>query len=395
MGIKYKFPFVIILVFILNVTLLLGFYKVYLQPNMTVSIKDTLQSGLEADINKQISSPDEAKSLIKTINENIYNNNFRNLVAKNIIEKILIFEICLLFILLLGASIFLYNRYVKPIDELIQDMDDYGKGIKPVIGTALNNEGDRSLKAERNDEIGKLQKQFILLTGSVEIEKQKQNQIIASISHDFKTPLTSIMGYVERLMKKDFPKPVQHKYLQTIYSKSQNINELINEFDEYISYNFESGISIKKYSTTYICNFIMSEYTDELLNIGVELKVINHCTSEELFIDLLKINRVIGNLINNSVKHMKENPIILITMEPNENGVSFTFTDNGCGVSEDELPFIFDPLYTSDKSRKVAGLGLSICKNIITSHKGTISAKNNDNGGLQIYFLIPNNLQNM
>jgi signal transduction histidine kinase len=118
----------------------------------------------------------------------------------------------------------------------------------------------------------------------------------------------------------------------------------------------------------------------------------NYCTQEELSLDLLKFNRVIGNLINNSVKHMKENPTISITVKPTENGVFFTFVDNGSGVSDTELPFIFDPLYTSDKSRKVAGLGLSICKNIITAHKGKISARNNYNGGLEICILLSSKL---
>ncbi|MEK6263212.1 MAG: HAMP domain-containing histidine kinase [Clostridium sp.] len=386
MGIKYKFPLVIILIFVLNVTLLLGFYKLYLYPSMTVSIKNTLQNRFEANIEKYVSSPYEAKALTDTIKENVYSSNFRNLLSANIIEKILIFEICLLFILLLGASIFVYCYYVKPIEDLIQNMDDYGRGIEPIIGRKRNYE------AMRKDEIGKLQNKFVTLTRSVEIEKQNQNRIIASISHDFKTPLTSIMGYVERLIKRDFPKNIEHKYLQTIYAKSQNINELINEFDEYISYNFEASISPKKYSVSYICDFIKSEYADELLNIGVEFSVINYCINEELLLDLLKINRVIGNLINNSVKHMMESPAILLTVEAKENGVLFTFVDNGCGVNESELPFIFDPLYTSDESRKVAGLGLSICRNIITSHKGTILAKNNDNGGLEICILMPNKL---
>lgn len=381
MGIKYKFTFVIFMFFVLNVMLLLVFYKGYIYPNMSETIKNTMQSSIEDKINMHVSSHAEANALIETIKEDVFNHKFRNSISKNIIKEFMISEIFIIFILLFLTSIFIYYRYVKPLEELIQNMEDYGRGISPKVSR------------RRKDEIGKLQKQFVELTRSVETEKQKQNRIIASISHDFKTPLTSIMGYVERLLKKDFPKEVEQKYLGTIYSKSQNINELINEFDEYISYNFEGGISIKKYPVSYICNLIRAEYTEELFNIGVEFCVMDHCTEEELSVDLLKINRVIGNLINNSVKHMKEKPTISLTVQPHENGVLFTFEDNGCGVSDSELPFIFDPLYTSDKSRKVAGLGLSICKNIITAHKGTISAKNNVNGGLKICILMASDLE--
>jgi signal transduction histidine kinase len=244
----------------------------------------------------------------------------------------------------------------------------------------------------RKDEIGQLQNQFVELTQSLETEKQKQNRIIASISHDVKTPLTVIMGYAERILKKDLPREKEKQYLQTIYSKSQSINEIVNEFDEYLSYNLESALSLKEYDISYICNIIKAEYTDELSDIGVALTIINNCSNMKLSLDLLKFKRVIGNLVGNSVKHINNNtsiPTISLVVNPKEKAVLFTFRDNGCGILDSELPFIFEPLYTSDKSRKVAGLGLSICKNIVTAHGGTITATNGETAGLQIDILLP------
>lgn len=378
MKIKYKTSIAIFLIFALNLALLLGYYELSLKPNMSETIKETIQIGIFDKIRSNISSEAEANNLITEIQKSVANDSFRNSISSRVTEKILIFEAYVLFLLLIFLSIVLYLRYVKPIEELIQSMDNFSRGIVPKVGK------------NRKDEIGQLQNKFVELTKSLETEKQKQNRIIASISHDIKTPLTVVMGYSERILKNDFPKDKEKRYLHTIYSKSQSINEIINEFDEYLSYNLESALSLKEYDVSYICNFIELEYTEELSDIGVNFTVVNKCGNSKLLIDLLKFKRVIGNLVGNSIKHMSHNPAICLTVTPNESGTLFTFTDNGIGVPEDELPFIFDPLYTSDSSRKVAGLGLSICKNIITAHNGTITAKNRTTGGLQIDVLLKN-----
>ena len=135
---------------------------------------------------------------------------------------------------------------------------------------------------------------------------------------------------------------------------------------------------------------LRQDYELELSEIGVEFKVENMCQDEVLEIDYGKIRRVFGNIIDNSIKHMKESTIkrIQIKIQSLAKGVLISIADTGCGVKETELEQIFKPLYTSDQSRKVAGLGLSICQSIIGAHGGRIWATNGRESGLVIHFTL-------
>ena len=104
-----------------------------------------------------------------------------------------------------------------------------------------------------------------------------------------------------------------------------------------------------------------------------------------LYIDNAQIKRVFSNIINNSIKHASTEHI---SIQICYNSGVFEVSDNGGGVMEEKLQKLFDPFYTSDNSRHVAGLGLAICKSIVEAHNGTITAKNNDRGGLSIIFTL-------
>lgn len=280
------------------------------------------------------------------------------------------------FILILLMAI-IYIKTIKPIIELQKDMENYKYGIKPV-------------KVKRQDEIGWLKNEFVELAEQLEEEKESQNRIIASISHDIKTPLTSIMGYAERLNNKNISQERQKKYLDIMHTKSQDIKILIEEFDDYLSYNLENTMKMKKINAKDLANLINEEYEDELNQLNINFLIEYNCDDSYIEVDLSKIRRVFGNIIGNSIKNMKYlNKKITVTFENIKDDILIDISDNGTGVEEEDLEKIFEALYTSDKSRKVAGLGLSICKSAILGHKGQIWAQNNEQGGLSIKFTIP------
>ena len=259
-------------------------------------------------------------------------------------------------------------------------MDDYKVGIKPT-------------ETCKKDEIGMLKNNFVKLTRNLDKEKDMKNKIIASISHDIKTPLTSIMGYAERLQNKNMSEERKKRYIEIIYSKSQNIKEIIDEFDDYLSYNLDDNIKKESISIQRLCSLVKEEYEDELSQLNINLYTECNCNDTLVDIDISKIRRVFGNVIGNSIKHMEDNikeKEIKILFEKNNNEVLISISDNGHGVDEKYIDKIFEALYTSDKGRKVAGLGLSICKRIVEGHNGKIWAENNENGGLSIKLVIPN-----
>lgn len=238
--------------------------------------------------------------------------------------------------------------------------------------------------------MGHVYDRFYSLTQNLERQQKNQQRIIASISHDIKTPLTSIMGYTERLKKDNIPPERKERYLDTVYNKSLEIRGLVDEFDEYLGYNMSDKVDSVRLSTGQLCNQIIAEYADELENAGVSFEVVNHAERAHLTVDKPKINRVIGNIVSNSLKHFKgEEKQITVTLTERKNSVYVVIADNGEGVPEDKLELIFEPLYTSDEGRKVAGLGLAICREIIESHGGTVHAEKSDLGGLAVCIELP------
>ncbi len=268
--------------------------------------------------------------------------------------------------------VIIYNvvvRYYSGLYKAIEEYDKTGK-LKNIV-----------LKGYA----GKIYARFESLTKNLERQQNNQRHIIASISHDIKTPLTSIMGYAERLTKDNISEERQKRYLDTVYGKSLEIQRLVNEFDEYLSFNIPQELKMQVISVEELVKKVVDEYCEELELAGVSFRVLNYADEAEIMIDKNKFKRVFGNIFSNSLKHFKDREKkIDFEILSDKNTVYINISDNGEGVEEEKLDVIFEPLYTSDKGRKVAGLGLAICREIVDSHSGSIYAKASQSGGLTI-----------
>lgn len=233
---------------------------------------------------------------------------------------------------------------------------------------------------------GQVYRRFVSVTENLTHQQDNQRRIIASISHDIKTPLTSIMGYTERLKSDTVSPGRKEKYLDTVYTKGCEIRQLIDEFDEYLSYNLTKELKTEDVTAEEIAEMLKAEYADELENAGIGFTVRNSCNEHvKVSVDFQKLRRVFGNIYSNSLKHFdKSEKIILTELYTSGKRVHIDISDNGEGVSEDKLEIIFEPLYTSDEGRKVAGLGLANCREIIEAHGGRIYALKAETGGLKI-----------
>ncbi|MEA4845832.1 MAG: HAMP domain-containing sensor histidine kinase [Clostridiaceae bacterium] len=424
MSIRFKLPLLVFIAFLINILLLGGYYNFFLSKEISQynsSMHEQLQ--IETDrISKEIDNSQDFSQTLQNISQTknlilqvidesgltvfhagndegvnveikasslfhhddeIYllkvtqPSSLKNISSYHLVWNLFIAEIFIIcFILLLIAAI-IYFYYVKPIVALQKTMENYKYGIHPQY-------------IARIDEIGLLQNRFVKLTEAIEKEKQKQNLIIASISHDIKTPLTSVMGYAERLKKNVLPADKYGKYIDIIYNKSASINSLIEEFDEYLNLQMQSELKQQRISAGKFCAILKSDYEEELTERGVAFSISVKCPDEVLFTDTSKLRRVFGNIIGNSLKHFSlKEPSIAIFCSKQGDAVLFSVEDNGTGVQEEDLQKIFDPFYTSDRSRSVAGLGLSICKEIVEACGGKIWAENNGSGGLSIKISLP------
>lgn len=266
----------------------------------------------------------------------------------------------------------IYTMMLRPYRTFYQLIEEYERG------KTLSKHHFRGY-------IGKVYDRFFSLTHNLEHQQENQQRIIASISHDIKTPLTSILGYAERIKSGNISEKRKLEYLDTVYEKALEIQELVDEFDEYLGYNMTKQVSTEKVSTTEIVKALESEYGAELEMSGVGFSVVNNAPKASVMIDIMKMRRVVGNIIGNSVKHMRSDvKKIEVDISCDRDKVYCNIADSGEGVEEEKLEIIFEPLYTSDEGRKVAGLGLAICREIVESHGGSIYARRSALGGLEV-----------
>ena len=272
-------------------------------------------------------------------------------------KKFVFYEIIIISIILLIIFTINSTKIINPMEIILKDINDYKFGKIPY-------------KRKLPKNMQQIQNTFVDMTMSLEEEKENQNRIIASISHDIKTPLTSVIGYADLLKSKNLSDEKKKSYIDKIYNKALMMKDILEEFDDYQSCNIKDTLKLEEKKINLIIN--------------------NDAKNKSIKIDYIKIKRIFSNVITNSVKNFNgKSGTIKINVTYDKEMVRFEVADNGGGVDDKDLKKIFKPLYTTDPSRKISGLGLSICKQIISAHDGNIHAKNNSENGLSIIFYIP------
>ena len=211
--------------------------------------------------------------------------------------------------------------------------------------------------------------------------------LLANLSHDLKTPVTSIKGYIEGIRDgiADTPEK-QKKYLDTIYSKAVMIDDMVNNLSVFsklelskLKFEFEKG------DINAFVNRIFEEYRLDLEKNNMELSVDTENTPVTVRIDYEKMRRVFANIISNSIKYKKDGRGKLeVKSHLGDGGVYITVTDDGIGIKKEELKSVFDEFYRVDAARsmniKGSGLGLGIAKQIVENHGGKIWLKSDGEG---------------
>jgi len=228
------------------------------------------------------------------------------------------------------------------------------------------------------------------------LQVDRENKIlISNISHDLKTPITSIKGYAEGIIAGVANNPEKlDKYVRTIYNKANDMNSLIDELTLYsridtnkIPYNFER-VKASSYFAAYADAIRM-----DLESQNFELTYYNYMEKDACILaDDEQIRRVMNNIVGNSVKYNdKRQGIINIRVRDAKDMVQVEFEDNGPGIAKSDLPYVFDRFYRADASRKSAGgsgIGLSIVKKIIEDHGGRIWVTSEEGTGTVFYFVL-------
>ena len=290
--------------------------------------------------------------------------------------------------------VWLYQSMIKPLNALRRATQQLQEGNL-----------DYSLQdAISDDEIGQLCSDFeemrIHLKEQIEMRiryEQDLRELISNISHDIKTPLTAIKGYAEGMMDGVADtKEKQEKYLRTIYTKASDMTKLVDELSFYtkidtnnIPYHFE-----KVKVNDYFMDCVEENQAElEIANIRIEF-FSNAEENVQVIADREQLHRVMNNIIGNAVKYRgeKEEGLIVIHVWDEGTIVRVEVEDNGQGIPEHSLPYIFERFYRADSSRNSgqggSGLGLAIVKKIIEGHGGNIYAESKENEGTKIIFTL-------
>ena len=228
---------------------------------------------------------------------------------------------------------------------------------------------------------------------------KENKELISTISHDLKTPITAVKGYVEGIMDgvADTPEKMD-RYVRTIYNKTVEMDHLINELTFYskidtnrIPYTF-SKLNVEDYFSD-----CAEEVGLELETRGIQLCYANYVDSDvQVIADGEQIRRVIHNIISNAIKYMDKGKgmkgIIQIRVKDVGDFVQVEIEDNGKGIAAKDLPYIFDRFYRTDVSRNSAkggsGIGLSIVRKILEDHGGKVWATSREDIGTIMYFVL-------
>lgn len=286
----------------------------------------------------------------------------------------------------------LERRIMRPVTGLKQGVEAISKGDYSVrISNDIDNEigiliDEFNIMAEKLEQAEKIKAEY---------EENRKN-LITNISHDLKTPITSITGYIEAILDGVVMETDKmNKYLKVIQSNIYYINNLIDDLFLFskldvqkLNFQFEK-VNIKAFLADAI-----EEFKFVLGEKGIGCSYYNNITAEfEVNIDRKRIYQVIQNIIGNAVKYGRENLNINVELYVEKKFIKINIIDNGPGIPEDKLPYIFDRFYRLDTERTKdlmsTGLGLAIAKELIQAHHGRIEVSSVLEEGSCFSILLP------
>lgn len=279
---------------------------------------------------------------------------------------------------LLFLTHLLKKTIIRPLEHLGSGMSEIRNGHLKISITEPGKQTALEVK-QLTDDFEKMREALISSTEEQAKLENNRKELVASISHDLKTPITSIIGYVEGLLDgvADSPEK-QDKYLQTIHTKAISLNELIEELFLYSKLDASAiPFHFERMAINEFLKHIIEEF--QLQDNQVSLQLSNQSTIDSYVLaDRMQLNRVFVNLIENSLKFKHPDRPLSIQVDVSEMSKILTIRviDNGKGMSREQLPYVFDHFYRGEEARPTqtggSGLGLAIVKQIIDMHEGKV-----------------------
>ena len=286
-------------------------------------------------------------------------------------------------LILSSAFLVLYFFQVhRPIKEITRATNEYSKGnlsyhVKPM----------------HNDEIGRLGMSLDYMASQLNESDKFQQKFLSNISHDFRSPLTSIKGYLEAIQDGTIPPEMLDKYIGIMLFETERLTKLtsniltLNELDPK-----SVRLDISTFDLNSIIRHTVETFEGTCKKKGIKFNITYANSVQNVKADKGRIQQCIDNLIDNAIKFSKENSYIYITVKEKGEKAQISIKDTGCGIAKEDIDKIWDRFYKSDSSRgrdkKGSGLGLSITKEVIQAHGENIDVVSTVGVGTEFIFTL-------
>jgi Signal transduction histidine kinase len=302
--------------------------------------------------------------------------------ARMALYKLLIVSICVSAFLSIVLVYFFSLRISKPLKE-----------INKVAKTIAGGEFKERVNIKSNDEIGELATSFNQMVIALENLEDMRRGFIANVTHELRTPMTSIRGFVEGILDGTIPADKQSYYLNIVKDEASRLSRLINDLLDLSK--MEAGeikLSFRDFDINELIRRCIINLENQITEKDFEIEA--DFQKEELYVnaDSDGIERVVLNLLHNAVKFTPQGGKIKLSSYRSRGKIYVTVEDTGVGIDKDEINLIWERFYKSDKSRSKdktgTGLGLAIIKNIINEHKQTIKVESEVGKGTKFTFTL-------
>lgn len=304
-------------------------------------------------------------------------------VYQNSTEGIQIF-----FMVVIGIVVF-FVIFLFLMENVVRYLREITRGISKIAEGNL----DEKIEIKGNDELSYIAKSLNDMTDRIELLMNKErvaektkNELITNVAHDLRTPLTSIIGYMELLsLDKRLDLETRQKYIEVVFTKAKRLEKLIEDLFSFTKLNHgKIAMKLGNVDIVMLVNQLLEDFYPALSERDLEYEM--NSTDQSIIIkaDGNLLARLFENLISNAVKYGAHGKIIRVNIRREKENIVLVITNYGYVIPEKELENIFDKFYRVEQSRSEdtggTGLGLAIVKNIVEMHQGTINVRSTLNG---------------
>ncbi|MBO5573659.1 MAG: HAMP domain-containing histidine kinase [Clostridium sp.] len=289
----------------------------------------------------------------------------------------------------LGGIVIFAAVYFRLIDGTLRDLGEISAAMQSISEGDLNT----SVEVHGDDEVAMMGENLNKMVGDLrtlmdrerESERTK-NELITNVAHDLRTPLTSIIGYLELLSISDGMSPdMQKKYIDIAFAKSKRLQQLIEDLFSFTKLGGgKVALKIGRVDIVRLLNQLLEEFYPSFLAQNLSYELTSNVPAKVISADSNLLARLFDNLINNAIKYGADGKRVIVRIDAEEDVVTVRVKNFGYVIPEDEVGQIFNRFYRVDQSRTSSvsgsGLGLAIAKNIVDMHGGTIGVTSDLNG---------------